>query len=216
MGGSHPLQPIAVPPTDRGAALILAMLVTMVVTIIGGALVVAVATEHLITANNRDAEELLHAADAGLERALLELAHLSEWTAVIDGGAVSRSRDGTLSPRLPDGRVVNLVDLTQEIQASGGGPWGPDDPRWRLFVYGNLSQIIALTLDGPPLPYVVVWVADDQADGDGSPQRDTNDTLVLRSEAFGVRYGRRAVEATVTRPDPYPAPVRVLSWRLGE
>lgn len=205
------------PLADRGAALILALLLTLLLTVAGSALIVAVATEHLITANDRDAEELAHAADAGLERGFLELSHVPEWTDMLSGRAVSRVRDGTLSPRFPDGTVVSLVDLTHHVQATTDrGPWGANSPTWRLFVYGRLPDIVGVALEGPPLAYVVVWVADDHADGDGNPLRDDNDTVTLRCEAYGVRHGRRAIEATVARADPYPAPVSVLSWRLAE
>ncbi|MPZ18377.1 MAG: hypothetical protein GEV06_10760 [Luteitalea sp.] len=203
--------------SDRGAALILALLVTLLLTVVGSALIMAVATEHLITANDRDAEELVHAADAGLERAFLELSHVPVWTDVLTGRALSRVRDDTLLPRFPDGRIVSLVDLTHDVQTtSDRGPWGANNPRWRLFVYGSLADVVGLTLEGPPLAYVVVWVADDHADGDGNPLQDDNDTVTLRCEAYGVRHGRRAIEATVARVDPYPAPLSVLSWRLAE
>jgi hypothetical protein len=202
---------------DRGAALILALLLTLLISVVGSALIMAVATEHLITANDRDAEELVHAADAGLERAFLELSRVVEWNDVLTGAAIARVRDNTLSPRFPDGRVVSLVELTHDVQADTDRELsGANNPRWRLFVYGRLTHVVGLTLEGPPLAYVVVWVADDHADGDGNPQWDNDDTVTLRSEAYGVRHGRRAIEATVTRTDPYPAPLSVLSWRLAE
>jgi hypothetical protein len=205
------------PRSERGGALILALLLTLLLTVVGSALIMAVTTEHLITANDRDAEELVHAADAGLERAFLELSHMPEWSDVLTGRARSRVREDTLSPRFPDGRVVSLVELTHQVQTTTNRrAWGANNARWRLFVYGNLADIVGLTLEGPPLAYVVVWVADDPADGDGDPQRDDNETVTLRCEAFGVRHGRRAVEATVARADPYPAPPSVLSWRLAE
>ncbi|MGH9161871.1 MAG: PilX N-terminal domain-containing pilus assembly protein [Vicinamibacteraceae bacterium] len=202
---------------DRGAALILALLLTLLITVVGSALIMAVATEHLITANDRDAEELVHAADAGLERAFLELSRVAEWTDVLTGATIARVRDNTLSPRFPDGRVVSLAELTHEAQASTDRePWGANNPRWRLFVYGRLAHVVGLTLEGPPLAYVVVWVGDDHADGDGNPHRDDNDTITLRCQAYGVRHGRRTIEATVARADPYPASLSVLSWRLAE
>ena len=72
-----------------------------------------------------------------------------------------------------------------------------DRPLWRLFGHASLNRIIAEAR--PALPYVVVWVADDPDDRDGDPARDSNDILIVRSCAFGVRGARRTVEATIFR-----------------
>jgi hypothetical protein len=61
--------------------------------------------------------------------------------------------------------------------------------------------------------YVVLWITDDAADGDGDPLRDSNDTLVVRSEAFGLHGVRRRVEATLAREAVQRTEVRLISWR---
>jgi hypothetical protein len=65
----------------------------------------------------------------------------------------------------------------------------------------------------------------DEADGD--PLHDSNGVLMLRAEAFGMRGGRRRVDATLARESqadgtvPGPAgetvtrtEVRVIAWRM--
>jgi hypothetical protein len=72
------------------------------------------------------------------------------------------------------------------------------------------------------LPYVVVWIADDPDDLDGDPSLDSNDIVIVRSEAFGIRGGRRAVEATILRESALDgaaaggvsrSDVSVIAWR---
>ena len=73
-----------------------------------------------------------------------------------------------------------------------------------------------------PSPYVVVWIADDPDDLDGDPNLDSNDIVIVRSEAFGIRGGRRAIDATILRESALDgsigggatrSDVRVISWR---
>ncbi len=53
--------------------------------------------------------------------------------------------------------------------------------------------------------YVVVWVADDPADGvdlntpDGNPLIDSNGVLTLHAEAFGPGGTRKTIEVTIAR-----------------
>jgi hypothetical protein len=62
-------------------------------------------------------------------------------------------------------------------------------------------------------------------DGDGDPLRDSNGTLLVRAEAFGLRGVRRRIDATLAReaPDGGSDPeddesgarteVRMICWR---
>ena len=70
-------------------------------------------------------------------------------------------------------------------------------PQDREFMRSLINRMIAEAR--PALPYVVVWVADDPDDRDGDPGRDSNDIVIVRSCAFGVRGARRTVEATILR-----------------
>jgi hypothetical protein len=187
---------------QRGTALVCALMVTALLATLGAALVFVVTTDSLVDTNHRASQEGFYAADAGLERAIGELRRLSSWQLVPAPGGGSASgdfNDGALAPRLSDGRILDLARLTTERQIESDlfYPATSDRPLWRLFGHASLNRMIAEAR--PALSYVVVWVADDPDDRDGDPGRDSNDILIVRACAFGVRGARRTVEATVFR-----------------
>jgi hypothetical protein len=61
------------------------------------------------------------------------------------------------------------------------------------------------------LQFVLTWVADDPADGDGNPAADANGTVLLHAEATGPGGARRMIELTVARLPG--GGVRVVTWR---
>ena len=65
--------------------------------------------------------------------------------------------------------------------------------------------------------YVVVWAADDSADGDGNPAADANGIIELHAHALAPGGGRRVVTALIQRPPAGagapPGALKVLSWR---
>lgn len=190
---------------QNGTALICALMITALLGMLGGALVVLVATETLISANHRDGLEASYAADAGLERAIGDLRTLSAWQTVpgtAAGTATPDFRDGASAPALSDGTILDLARLTLERQADSNAvyPAGPDRPIWRLFAHAPISWLLPRSVIRSAT-YLVVWIADDVADGDGDPLRDSNGVLVLRAEGFGLRGLRRRIEATVARED---------------
>jgi hypothetical protein len=101
-------------------------------------------------------------------------------------------------------------------------PWGRNNPRWQLYAYGRLADMLPAGMIDSPY-YVIVMVADDGSENDDDPLRDGTDpsvnpgagVLALRAEARGARGGRRVIEATLGRaePDAGHIGVRVLSWR---
>jgi hypothetical protein len=194
---------------EHGAALIIALLLTMLVAAIGAAVVTITNTETMIAAGYRQAHEASHGAEAALERALHDLAIVADWSSVLTappGNLVSSFTDGTTAPAAPDGRTLDLVSLTAERQRDsdardGAGVFGADTPQWRLFAHAPIQDL--LPPPRPTLPlYLVVWVADDGGDGDGDPAVDGNRRIVVHAEAFGSVGARRAVEASVARsPD---------------
>jgi hypothetical protein len=46
---------------------------------------------------------------------------------------------------------------------------------------------------------VAVWVADDRADTDGDPDRDSNGMIAVRAVAFGPGDASAALELTLAR-----------------
>lgn len=221
-------------PSHQGTALICTLMVMSLVGALGGALVFLIATESMISANHRAAQQALYGADAAIERAIGDLRRLSDWRDV-PGAAVDSAapdfRDGTAAPRLADGAVLDLARLTAERQTESNADYDASGnrPIWRLFAHAALDRLVPADLPPPPV-YLVVWIADDVEDADGDPLRDSNDVLMIRSEAFGLRGTRRRVDATLAREIRFeaiepaeagsPPPgrvrrneVRVMSWR---
>jgi Tfp pilus assembly protein PilX len=224
---------------EDGIALIVALLATLVLSALGLSLMVMASTETLIAGNYRDGVEAFYAADAGLERAIPELALVPDWSAVLSGAGVrsaapSTFTDANQSAVLADGRTLDLVKTTnllncphvfppaatpctaeQMDHSAGTRAWSGNNPRWRLYANGPLAAIGA-GIDSPF--YVAVWVADDPAETDSDPARDGTDPsnpgtgiLQVRSDAFGAGGSRRAVEATLARTG---GGLRIISWRL--
>lgn len=184
---------------ERGAALIITLLATMLLTALGLALVLTTTTETMITANYRVAQEALYAADAGLERSIQDLLRVSSWNSVLAGATKSGFIDNGASV-MPDGTQANIVALTTNLQADSDADYGasPNRPVWRLFAHAHLSDLL-LTGTVTARDYVVVWVADDPAETDGDPLTETNGILMVRAEAFGEGGSHKVVEATVSR-----------------
>jgi Tfp pilus assembly protein PilX len=218
---------------EDGIAMMMAMAATLLLSALGVALVLATSSEAVIASNFRDATEGGYAADAALERALDDLRAAKDWNAVLTGVARSSFVDGAPSGTrtLADGstidlaRVVNLADCGTIQPCSDADmnavtpqrPWGPNNPRWQLYAYGNLSDVLpSQTIDSPY--YVIVMVGDDPSETDGKPLEDGIETagagiLAMRAEAFAPRGAHRSVEMTVARPGAGQPGLRVLSWR---
>ena len=189
--------------SERGTALLCALVIIALLTTLVAALVVLATTETLVSAHHAASQQALYAAEAGAERAIGELRALPTWQTVPMPGsafAFADFNDGSVAPELFDGTVLDLPQLTVERQADSDGffPNTPDRPQWRLFGHATLDRMIAEGAGGAP-PYLIVWVADDPGDLDGDPGRDSNDILLVRSEAFGGAGVRRSVQATVLR-----------------
>ncbi len=188
----------------------------------GLALVLLAMSQTLAAWNERRANTALYAAEAGLERALPDLLKAPEWDSVLDGRVRSGFTDGSPggTRELPGGvrvdldQVVALANCGAVVACSDSQitavtrerPWGPNNPRWRLFAYGPLAGLVP---DGgllPPAEYVVVLVADDPAEADSDPLRDGRPgtsagagVVQLRAEAFGPDAAHRAIEVMVAR-----------------
>lgn len=211
--------------SDRGTILVSALMVMALLGTLGAALAFVVTTETVIAANHRAAQQALYAADAGVERAIGELRRLTTWRSVpgSTGSSDTDFNDGAIAPRAPDGRALDLVRLTSQRQTESNTvyPDAPDRPFWHLFAHASLDRMISG--DGSePSPYVVVWIADDPDDLDGDPSLDSNNIMIVRSEAFGIRGGKRAIEATLVRVSALDgsmgggvlrSDVRVIAWR---
>ena len=185
---------------ERGVALMLALMTTMLLTALGSALVMLTVTETHITRNYRNAQASLYGADAGIERAIQDLATVSQWNLVLSGSVRSGFVEGSLNPVLPDGTRLSLAAVTRKLQndTDALGVWGANNPRWRLYAYGPLANLLPSGAISS-MVYIAVWVGDDPSESDGAPSVDSNGVLTLRAEAYGPSNTRRVVEVTVQR-----------------
>ncbi|MEO7189647.1 MAG: hypothetical protein ABI051_01175 [Vicinamibacterales bacterium] len=187
---------------DRGSALVIALLATVLLTSLGIGLVMLSNTEGAIAANYRAGGETLYAADAAVERVVQDLLMVPRWNDVLSGAVTSAFVDDTLTPTTPYGEVLNLTSLTADLQAQTDAtdPWALNNPHWRLFAYGPLSEM----LSGGALQsstYVAVWVADDPSETDDNAAADVNGVITAMAQAFGPHGTRRAVEITLAKTD---------------
>ena len=205
------------PDGERGTALITAVLVSALLAGIAAVITSVTITETLIAGAHRHAQESSYAADAAIERALLDLSAIPSWTMVLLPPPAHRKStfvDGLARPNAPDGRQLDLAALTIARQRdsdarAGAAVFGADAPQWRLFAHSALAAILPAGTPAQPA-YVLVWVADDGHDGDGDPSMDANSRLLLFADAYGAGGARRSVEAAVGRSAD--GVLHVLAW----
>jgi type IV pilus assembly PilX-like protein len=222
--------------SERGVAIILALMTTLLLSALTGALILLSSSEALIAANFRNGREALYAADAAIERALVDLSMDSDWNDVLAGAVRSDFVDGPPSgtraladsTRLDLGEAANRLNcrkttpcLASDLAASTAvRPWGANNPVWQLFAYGPLSNLLP---DGAVRSafYVIVFAGDDASENDNDPLHDGGDAatnagsgvIMLHAESFGPRAAHAVVEAVVARRVDGAAAVRIVSWR---
>lgn len=214
---SHRMPSVA---NERGMALIIALMSTLLLTALGAALVMTTITETMITTNYRDSGEAMYAADAGIERVMQDLLTVPDWNSILQGNVQSSFIDGAPSGTrtLPDGTTLDLGAATNMLNCNKTAacsvaemnawtverPFNANNPRWKLFAHSPLADIIETGTVLSPM-YVAVWIADDQAETDGDPTTDGaaagNGVLLLRAEAFGPGGAHSVIEVTVGRTD---------------
>ena len=215
---------------ERGLALVIALMTTALMLALAMALIATTMTETRISANYSDGTEALYAADAAVERVMQDLLTVPDWNNILNGTLTSSFIDGAASGTrtLADGSELSLLEATNMVRCGQIGscsdsvlnaftaerPWGPNNPRWQLYAYGRLDEMLP-TEDINSRMYVVVWVADDPSetddnplkDGDPSADADTYPTnpgrgvLALLAHAYGPNGVRRVIEVTVARTD---------------
>lgn len=224
--------------SDRGIALIVALLVVATLSALGLSLLVTMAIEPRAGANQREAAGVLHAAEAALELAALEVDRIADWSAVLGGAMRADRSDGVPAGTrtLPGGQILDLAALTSQLvcgrsagctgasraASTAERPWGDNNPDWQPFLYGTPAAIGLPNLDAA---YLGVWVGDDAMETDGAPETDGDAgegrmSVRLRAFAWGRGGTRRAIEAVVVRRcepegggERCEAGSRVQSWR---
>ena len=198
--------------SEQGTALIIALMSMMLLTALGAAVVMVTNTETMIASNYRNSQEALYAADAAVERIVQDLLMTPRWNDVLAGTVQSSFIDGamTSTKTMPTGGSMVLCcgtnTATAQLQSDTDSLnlWGANNPQWKLFAWGPLSDILNNSQIDSSI-YVAVWAADDPADSvdgitpDGNPLSDSNGVLTLHAEAIGAGGARKVVEVTVAR-----------------
>jgi hypothetical protein len=224
---------------QHGIALIMVILILVFFSAVGLGVTMAFFMDRLATGNLSGSVATLYAADAGVEIASRELARAGDFDAVLSGNVVSPFADGAPGGvrDIPGGGQIDLTAATNELNCgktddctsaqmdanSLERPWGANNPRWKLFVYGPMTSLTQLARPAPC--YLAVWIGDDGREQDGDPSRDAGDEdlghgiVRVHAEAFGRAGFRRAIEAELVRVCPaaeveacLPG-IRVQSWQ---
>jgi len=177
--------------SDRGIALVVALMTLLLLTAVGAALTLTASVESLTAASYRGGLQALYAADAAAEWALTDLAAVvPDWPTLLGGSISSGFVDGppTGTRTLADGSVVDLT----HVFASASD--------WRPYAFGPLERLLPPSAQ-PSHFYVVVLV---------SPDPDAPDRINVRTEAFGTRGAHKALEIKVSRRS---AGVKLETWR---
>lgn len=201
--------------SERGIALIVALMSMLLLTALGVGLVMTTVTETMITHNYRDNGEALYAADAGVERVMQDLLTIPDWNRILAGQSRSAFIDGAPGVRtLPDNRTIDLTAATNMLNCNKTTgcsdaemdavteerPWAANNPRWRLFAHAPLANVIETGTVLSPM-YVALWVADDPSETDNNPLTDSNGVLMMRAQAYGPGGTGSIIEVTLARTD---------------
>lgn len=185
---------------EHGVALIIALLATILLTAMGVGLVLLTNTETSITANYRDGQEALYAADAGVERVVQDLLSQNDWNQILSGGLQSGFFDGSSSVTLANGTSLSVEAVRANLQAEtdSANTWGTNSPRWQWYGRGFASDLLPTGgLDSRA--YIMAFVGDDPSEIDGDPTRDVNGVVTIHVEAFAANGARKVLEVTVSR-----------------
>jgi hypothetical protein len=217
-----------------------ALMAMLLLATLGAALVLTTSSETIIAGNFRTGGEGLYAADAALERIVDDLLPVTDWNSLLSGTSRSAFVDGAPDgPRtLSDGSTIdltealNLANCRKTTACSAADmdlvtderPWGSNNPRWQLYGYGRLNDLMPGAPASSPF-YVVVMVGDDPSELDRDPVRDGvtpcgnagpikgpgdppawscnpgSGVIAVRAESFGPRGAHKVIEMTVARTD---------------
>ena len=208
---------------ERGSALVISLMAMMLLSALGLALVLTTTTETKIAGNYTSSQEALYAADAAIERTVQDVLTVADWNAMLAGTARSAFVDGgpSGSRTIPGGFTFDLGEATNLMNcgktsgctdtemntSTADRPWGTNNPRWQLYAYGPVNNLLpAATLNSNL--YLVVWVADDPSETDGDPTKDGNvatnpgmGVITLRAAAYGAGGVNRMIDVTLSRTD---------------
>jgi hypothetical protein len=231
---------------EDGIALLVAMMALLVISALGSALILLSSSETIIAAHFRDIVATGYAVDATMAAAIDEIAAVDDWVGPITGATRSAFVDGPAAGlrTLPDGSIIDLAQLANlsncqkttvctdaDLDAvTPDRPWAANNPRWQLYGFGPLHNLLqgATPIDSPL--YVVWLVADDPSGTHRLPPADGStgrrwEGIALRAEAFGSHGAYKAIEVVAGRsvetpgdendynPGAERSAMKILSWR---
>jgi hypothetical protein len=214
---------------EDGIALIVSLMAMMLLMALGMALVMTTTTETRIAANYAEGTEALYAADAAVERVMDDILTVPDWDDILGGTRQSAFIDGSAGGTrvLPDGTQLDLDKATNMLNCAklttcsttdlttltNERPWGNNNPRWKLYAYGPMDEMLP-TASINSRDYVVVWIADDPSETDENPLKDGDTStdgafpqnpgkgvLSMHAEAYGPFGVKRVIEVTVAKTD---------------
>src|SRR6266850_912874 len=172
---------------EDGIALIISLMAMMLLMALGIALVMTTTTETKFAGNYTNGTEALYSADAAVERVMDDILTVPDWNDILGGARQSAFIDGPAggARTLPDGSQLNLTTATNMLNCAklttcsdndfnaltDDRPWGQNNPRWKLYAYGRMDDMLPTdTINSRD--YVVVWIADDPSETDENPLKD--------------------------------------------
>jgi hypothetical protein len=217
------------PSSERGFAIVIALMAMLLLSALGAGLVLTTTTETMISGNYRDSSEAIYAADAGVERVMQDLLATPDWNQILSGAEQSPFIDGPPSGERPTpfGGTIDLTKATNMLNCAKvttcseadmdawtrERPWTVNNPRWRPYAYAPIASILGSGTIVSQM-YVVVWVGDDPSETDADPTIDGGPSvdddedvdsnpgmgqLTMHAEAFGPGGIRKVIEVTVSR-----------------
>jgi hypothetical protein len=228
--------------TEDGVALAMAVKSMLLIGAIGAAVLLLSSSETIIAVHFRGSVESRYAAEAVMVRAIVLLRGVADWAGPIAGATQSALVDGAPSgPRtVPGGATIDLIQVvnlancrtltacsqTDLAAVTEDRPWGVNNPVWRLYAYGPLSTVLAMSSGNDPPHYGILLVADDPAGTHrppvgGAPPAE-REGIALRAEVFGPRGAHAVLETIASRAvatdgtdynsGAVPS-MNILSWR---
>lgn len=197
---------------NRGSALVVVLVVLAIALAVAAAVTMLALLDTRLAMSTRARAEGFAFAGASAELAGVALAGQPDWTAALTGVATTLWPRATRQPVVPGWQNLDLDRETESIQAESDAAavWGANAPLWQLYAHGHPGDLFSAPLL-PRGPYVIVWLADDEAEVDGEPGVDTNGVIEMRVDAFGWGPTRQSVRVTLRR---LPHGVQWVSWRL--
>ena len=119
--------------SERGAALLLALITAALIAAIAASLIVSTSTDLMITGGYRSSAEAMYGVEAGMERAIGELAAVPDWSVVLSAppsSVVASFDDGSASVAAPDGRRLSVPALTASRHQVPAQAYAPCPSPW--------------------------------------------------------------------------------------